>query len=40
MPRLSLDTNLPASKIPDDFLGTCTSLISKNLGKRHSVSIM
>ncbi|XP_060873717.1 macrophage migration inhibitory factor homolog [Metopolophium dirhodum] len=39
MPRLSLDTNLPASKIPEDFLGTCTSLLSKNLGKRQSYCV-
>lgn len=40
MPRLSLDTNLPASKIPDEFLNSCTNLISKTLGKRLSVSII
>lgn len=40
MPRFSLDTNLPASKIPEEFLSSCTTLLSKSLGKRQSVSIM
>ncbi|KAL4089330.1 hypothetical protein QTP88_024384 [Uroleucon formosanum] len=39
MPRFSLDTNLPASKIPEDFLSTCTSLLSKILGKRQSYCV-
>ncbi|CAH1737035.1 macrophage migration inhibitory factor homolog [Aphis gossypii] len=39
MPRLSVDTNLPASKIPEGFLNSCTSLISKSLGKRHSYCV-
>lgn len=39
MPRLSLDTNVPASKVPDDFLSTCTDILSKTLGKKMVVSI-
>ncbi|VVC31402.1 Hypothetical protein CINCED_3A003019 [Cinara cedri] len=33
MPRLSLDTNIPASEIPQEFLSKCTQIISATLGK-------
>lgn len=39
MPRLSLDTNLPASVIPEEFLSSCTTLNSKTLGKRQSYCV-
>uniref|UniRef100_A0A2S2NPY7 L-dopachrome isomerase n=1 Tax=Schizaphis graminum TaxID=13262 RepID=A0A2S2NPY7_SCHGA len=39
MPRFSLDTNLPASKIPEEFLNAATSLLSKSLGKRQSYCV-
>lgn len=40
MPRLSFDTNVPASQIPDDFLSSCTTLMSKTLGKNIAVSVV
>ncbi|XP_025199790.1 macrophage migration inhibitory factor homolog [Melanaphis sacchari] len=39
MPRFSLDTNLPASKIPEEFLDECTSILSNTLGKRRTYCI-
>lgn len=38
MPRLSLDTNLPSSKIPDDFLSGALKVLSNTLGKGPKVS--
>lgn len=40
MPRVSLDTNLPASKIPNEFLMKCTQILSKTLDKRIRVSLL
>lgn len=38
MPRLSFDTNVPAFKIPQDFLSECTKILSASMKKPHAVS--
>jgi phenylpyruvate tautomerase PptA (4-oxalocrotonate tautomerase family) len=38
MPYLRLETNIPKSKITEDFLKETTALMAKILGKPESVS--
>jgi hypothetical protein len=38
MPHLRLETNIPKSKITEDFLKQTTALMAKTLGKPESVS--